>query len=126
MENLKECFKYDEDFAKIIIDFACNIKLENCKGDFIVSGDETFSVKIYELAKSIAEKVSRELNDKVSIEFENEEKGNGQLKKPCSNSKLISLYDNKQIQFPVVDNMSDNLDKVIEWFINNYDSYNRK
>ena len=119
-------FLYDEDFAKIIIDFACNIKLENCKGDFIVSGDETFSVKIYELAKSIAEKVSRELNDKVSIEFENEEKGNGQLKKPCSNSKLISLYDNKQIQFPVVDNMSDNLDKVIEWFINNYDSYNRK
>ena len=39
----------------------------------------------------------KELNDKVSIEFENEEKGNRQLKKPCSNSKLIDLILNKLI-----------------------------
>ena len=119
-------FLYDEDFAKVIIDFACNKKLKDYKGDFIVSGDETFSVKICELAQSIAEKVSRELDDDVLIEFENEERGNGQLKKPCSNSKLMTVYSNEDIQFPIVDNMIENLDKVIEWFINNYDSYNRK
>jgi len=119
-------FLYDEDFAKIIMDFACNKKLEGYKGDFIVSGNESFSIKICELAQSIAEKVNRELNDEVLIEFENEEKGNGQLKKPCSNSKLMTIYNNEDIQFPVIDNMLDNLDKVIQWFINNYDSYDRK
>ena len=120
-------FLYDEDFANVIIDFVCYENLRTYKGDYIVSGNPEKSIKIRYLANLIADKVGKLLDYDVCIKFENDVSGNGQLKKPCSNVKLCKAYTNEDLVLPINDdNMSNNLDNVIEWFVTNYDTYHRK
>lgn len=120
-------FLYDEDFANVIIDFVCHETLRTYKGDYIVSGNSEKSIKIRDLATTIATKVGKVLDYDVRIKFENDASGNGQHKKPCSNAKLSKAYTDEKLGLPINDdNMSNNLDNVIEWFVTNYDTYPRK
>lgn len=120
-------FLYDEDFANVIIDFVCHETLRTYKGDYIVCGNTEKSIKIRDLATTIADKIGKLLDYDVCIKFENDVSGNGQLKKPCSNAKLCKAYMDEDLMLPIKDdNMSNNLDDVIEWFVNNYDIYDRK
>ena len=86
----------------------------------------SFLPKIANLANIIAEKVGTLLDDKINISFESQEKDNGQLKKPCSNCKLLEVYEEAKYDCPIRDNIRSNLNDVIEWFLRNYDLYNRK
>lgn len=120
-------FLYDEDFANVIIDFVCHETLRTYKGDYIVSGNSEKSIKIRDLATIIESKVGKVLDYDIRIKFENDTYGNGQHKKPCSNAKLSKTYTNEDLMLPIKDdNMSNNLDDVIEWFVTNYDTYHRK
>lgn len=116
-------FLYDEDFANVILDM---IHFQNIKGDYIVSGNIEHSVKIQEIATMISNNVSRISGINITIEFEHNSKGNGQNKKPCSNEKLHELYSNNGIEMPIIDNIGDNLERIIIWFWENYDDYTRK
>jgi nucleoside-diphosphate-sugar epimerase len=120
-------FLYDEDFAKVILDFVCQEKLRTCRGDYIVSGYLENSIKIRDLANLIANKVGNLLYNEIHILFENRKFENGQLKKPCSNTKLLQTYANVGMALPFDDDkFSEKMDDVIEWFVENYETYPRK
>ena len=117
-------FLFDEDFARVILDMAC---FKETRGDYIVSGSISDSVTIDTLANLIADKVYQTTNNKIGIEFEQTKTGNGQNKKPCSNQKLVNLYAESNESIPVEDGeLEENIGKVVSWFWNNYDEYERK
>lgn len=117
-------FLYDEDFAKVILDMAC---FKETRGDYIVSGDISGSVKIDILANIIADKVYTTTGNRVKIKFDKTKEGNGQNKKPCSNQKLVNLYAETNDKIPIEDDkLEENLENIIKWFWNNYDDYERK
>lgn len=117
-------FLYDKDFAKIILDIAY---FKETSGDYIVSGSISDSLTINNLANIIADKVSKQTNYKIEIEFEKTSNSNGQNKKPCSNKKLVNLYKKYNEDIPIKDGkFKKRIDSIIKWFWDNYDNYPRK
>ena len=122
--DAERMFLYDEDFANIILDFACFI---DTKGDYIVSGSVDKSMEIRYLAETIKLKTSKITGNTVNIEFEDDDRFNGQTKKPCSNKKLIDLYKFHKKHLPIDDNgFENNLENVMKYFWDNYDEHIRK
>ena len=116
-------FLHSDDLAQIIIDLVCT-KLP-VRGDYIVSGSVEGTTTIRELSQIILSAMNLYCHGSTQIVFHDDIAQDGQLKKPCSNAKLLQLYDTLGLQCPIKDNVQHRLTAVVHYFCDNYNKIRR-
>ena len=100
-------FLYVDDLAKIIEYFVFN---DVEKNSFIIAPDEEYSIK------ELAIEISNNFENKNKIVFDTSF-SDGQLKKTVSNSRLKEIYNFK------FTTLKEGIEKTVEWFKNNQDTF---
>ena len=122
--NVERMYLYVDDLSKVILDFIFTFDEKGC---FIISGSLKKKILISDLAEIIIEKIIENgYSDDINISFNMKKELNGQLKRNCNNSNLKKLYADYDIEFPIIDNLDSNIDKIVVWFWNNYHNYTNK
>tara|TARA_A100001011_G_C14151833_1_gene774330 strand:- start:119 stop:1051 length:933 start_codon:yes stop_codon:yes gene_type:complete len=102
-------FIYSRDLAELIL---WTLEKYNEKDSIILSVGEEEEVSIEKIGRIIAKSFDYENNLIFDKNF-----SDGQYKKTADNSKLLKLYGKYKFT-----NIDDGIDKIVNWFVNNYNS----
>jgi GDP-L-fucose synthase len=116
-------FLHADDLAEVIVDLICTEQF--IRGDYIVSGSTSSSITIQKLAQCISSAMNLHCHSLLQITYNSNSGQDGQMKKPCSNAKLLQLYDTLHRPCPIVDNMHARIPAIVYHLCDNYDSIRR-